>query len=166
MAIATFIHLGSRPKGEPWPRHNQVASLSAGEIFADINKALDERTIGHNPERLNLMKGGIVYSNRVTTVSPSYAEEARTGGAAGYLRTLINEPHVSEKFSGVLNGIDTAFWCPSTDPLIPAPFNAECPEGSYLRSLTSLLVLCMWTAAEGHQHYQAPVCFLTFLKPC
>jgi hypothetical protein len=69
----------------------------AGDQFADIDKALDERTIGHNPERLNLMKGGIVYSNRVTTVSPTYAEEARSGGAAGYLRTLINEPRIAEK---------------------------------------------------------------------
>ena len=73
--------------------------LHAGEMFADINKALDERTIGHNPERLNLMKGGIVYSNRVTTVSPTYAEEARSGGAAGYLRSLINEPRISQKVS-------------------------------------------------------------------
>ena len=66
-------------------------------MFADIHKALDERTIGHNPERLNLVKGGIVYSNRVTTVSPTYAEEARSGGAAGFLRTLITEPRISEK---------------------------------------------------------------------
>lgn len=84
------------------------------------------------PERLNLMKGGIVYSNAVTTVSPSYAEEARSGGAAGYLRALINEPRISSKFSGVLNGIDTTFWCPSTDPAIPAPFNSAAPAGKAL----------------------------------
>ena len=34
-------------------------------MFASVDKALDERTIGHNPERLNLLKGGIVYSNMV-----------------------------------------------------------------------------------------------------
>ena len=34
-------------------------------MFASVDKALDERTIGHNPERLNLLKGGIVYSNQV-----------------------------------------------------------------------------------------------------
>lgn len=104
----------------------------AGELFADIDKALDERTIGHNPERLNLMKGGIVYANAVTTVSPTYADEARSGGAAGYLRTLINEPRILKKFSGVLNGIDTSFWCPSKDPLIPAPFNSNAPGGKAL----------------------------------
>ena len=34
-------------------------------MFASVDKALDERTIGHNPERLNLLKGGIIYSNKV-----------------------------------------------------------------------------------------------------
>lgn len=43
-------------------------------------QALDERTIGHNPERLCLLKGGIVYSNAVTTVSPNYAHETLQGG--------------------------------------------------------------------------------------
>ena len=101
-------------------------------MFADIDKALDERTIGHNPERLNLMKGGIVYANAVTTVSPTYAEEARSGGAAGYLRTMINEPDILRKFYGILNGIDIAFWCPSNDPMIPAPYNSAAPAGKAL----------------------------------
>ncbi len=36
-----------------------------GEQFATIDKALDARTIGHNPERLSLLQGGIVYANQV-----------------------------------------------------------------------------------------------------
>ena len=52
----------------------------AGELFADVEKALDDRTIGHNPERLSTLKGGIVYSNAVTTVSPTFAEEILLGG--------------------------------------------------------------------------------------
>ena len=63
-----------------------------------MNKALDERTIGHNPERLCLMKGGIVYSNAVTTVSPTYASEAVDGGAAGWLKATIARPDVRAKF--------------------------------------------------------------------
>lgn len=51
-----------------------------GEWFADVEKALDERTIGHNPERLSTLKGGIVYSQSVTTVSPTFAEELLQGG--------------------------------------------------------------------------------------
>lgn len=133
-------------------------------MFADINKALDERTIGHNPERLNLMKGGIVYSNRVTTVSPTYAEEARSGGAAGYLRTLIGEPEVSDKFSGILNGIDTDFWCPSSDPFVAAPFNANSPAGArpptprcaLLCALCCALQLACWCASPNLPLQVAP----------
>ncbi|XP_043714160.1 probable starch synthase 4, chloroplastic/amyloplastic isoform X2 [Telopea speciosissima] len=36
-----------------------------GSLYATIDKAIDDRTIGHNPERLSLLKGGIVYSNAV-----------------------------------------------------------------------------------------------------
>lgn len=36
------------------------------------------------------------------------------------------------QFTGVLNGIDTNFWCPSRDPLIPAPFNSAAPAGKAL----------------------------------
>lgn len=53
-----------------------------GKQFASIDKALDERTLGHNPERLCLLKGGVVYANAVTTVSPSYAREATQAGAS------------------------------------------------------------------------------------
>jgi hypothetical protein len=73
-----------------------------GEMFATIERALDERTIGHNPERLNLMKGGLVYSNAVTTVSPSYAQEMLTGGAAGWLRATVSRPEIKTKVRGAV----------------------------------------------------------------
>ena len=103
-----------------------------GETFATIDKALDERTIGHNPERLNLMKGGIVYSNSVTTVSPSYAKDVVTGGASGWLRSLFFRDDISAKFRGILNGIDAEEWNPSNDALLAANFNAQHPEGKAL----------------------------------
>lgn len=94
-----------------------------GEQFAEVEKALDERTIGHNPERLSLMKGGVVYSNAITTVSPTYATEALHGGAAGWLRSTLAKPAINAKFHGVLNGIDTDMWDPSNDPFLPATYS-------------------------------------------
>ena len=44
------------------------------------------------------VQGGIVYSNVVTTVSPTYAKEALEGGAAGWLRATLAKPEVSSKF--------------------------------------------------------------------
>jgi starch synthase len=64
----------------------------------------------------NLMKGGIVYSDYVTTVSPRYAwEVTHTDLGNGMQPTLKAHAH---KFGGVLNGIDYEVWNPQTDPLI------------------------------------------------
>lgn len=69
---------------------------------------------------VNLMKGGIVFADQVTTVSPTYAGEIRTpvhgAGLDGVLRS------VSFRLHGVLNGIDAEEWDPATDALIPAHF--------------------------------------------
>lgn len=100
-----------------------------GETFATIDRALDERTIGHNPERLNLMKGGMVYSNAITTVSPSYANEILTGGAAGWLRGTLSRPEMKSKMRGILNGIDVEEWNPSSDAHLAANYNAQLPWG-------------------------------------
>ena len=45
-----------------------------------------------------LLQGGIIYSNAVTTVSPTYAKEALEGGAAGWLRSTLAKPEVRGKF--------------------------------------------------------------------
>mmetsp|Transcript_29315 Transcript_29315/g.93806 ORF Transcript_29315/g.93806 Transcript_29315/m.93806 type:complete len:475 (+) Transcript_29315:33-1457(+) len=98
-----------------------------GEAFNTLERAMDERTIGHNPERMSLLKGGIVYSNVVTTVSPTYAEETINHGAAGWLNATLAE--YLKKYHGVLNGIDTVLWDPENDPFIAAPYNASNPGG-------------------------------------
>lgn len=72
---------------------------------------------------LNPMKGGILFADQVTTVSPTYAREIRTSehgaGLDGVLRAM------SPKLTGVLNGIDVDEWNPATDPLVPSPFDAD-----------------------------------------
>jgi starch synthase len=80
-----------------------------------------------NPFALNFMKGGITYSNFVTTVSPHHAWEARfTDIGYGLGHTL----HVFQnKFRGVLNGIDYNVWNPEIDRYIPHHFNKENLEG-------------------------------------
>ncbi|KAH9603359.1 hypothetical protein KSS87_006926 [Heliosperma pusillum] len=95
-----------------------------GDIYATTDKAMDDRTIGHNPERLSLLKGGIVYSNAVVTVSSSYLKE--TLGSGWLASTLIK---YRDKYNGILNGIDTAMWNPRTDAFLPAKFNAQELEG-------------------------------------
>ena len=44
------------------------------------------------------LQGGIIFSNVITTVSPTYAREALEGGAAGWLRATLAKPEVRSKF--------------------------------------------------------------------
>jgi starch synthase len=82
-----------------------------------------------NHTAINLMKGGIVYSNHVTTVSPHHAWEARyTDQGYGLGQTLgIHE----RKFSGVLNGVDYDVWNPETDRFIASHYNVWNVDAKY-----------------------------------
>ncbi|SPQ01853.1 Glycogen synthase 2 [Candidatus Sulfobium mesophilum] len=69
------------------------------------------------PGAINLMKAGIVYSNFVTTVSPSYAWEIQNTSLSYGLGQTLNTH--AQKFGGVLNGIDYDVWNPAIDRHIP-----------------------------------------------
>lgn len=62
---------------------------------------------------VNFMKGAIESANKVTTVSPSYANEILDPWYSHGLDTILNER--SWKLSGILNGIDTELYNPETD---------------------------------------------------
>lgn len=94
-----------------------------------------------NPFAINLMKGGIVYSNAVTTVSPHHAWEAHyTEVGSGLGHTLHLHQH---KFTGVLNGIDYDFWNPEIDRYIPCHYTLDNFEGKQeaKKALRSQLLL-------------------------
>jgi starch synthase len=79
-----------------------------------------------NPFALNMMKGGIVYANAVTTVSPHHAWEAHnTDIGCGLSHTL----HLhQDKFKGILNGIDYSIWNPEVDRGIPVQYGWDSLE--------------------------------------
>ncbi len=74
-------------------------------------------------DKLNLLKGGIIYSDAITTVSRTYAREIQTEelgfGLDGVLRSR------SDVLAGILNGVDYTEWDPATDDLIPAHYSAD-----------------------------------------
>ena len=72
---------------------------------------------------VNFMKGAIEAANRVTTVSPSYANEIMDPWYSHGLDGILNER--SWKLSGILNGIDTALYDPENDKDIFFNYSAE-----------------------------------------
>ena len=76
---------------------------------------------------VNFLKGGIVYSDYVTTVSPRYAQEIQTPEFGFGLDSLLR----ARRFflAGILNGVDYAEWDPATDRHLPHNYTAETLEG-------------------------------------
>lgn len=74
-------------------------------------------------DSLNLLKGAIVYSDVLTTVSPTYAQEILTPRFGCHLQQTLLEN--KRKLRGILNGIDQKLWDPSRDTSIKAHFSAE-----------------------------------------
>ncbi len=72
---------------------------------------------------LNCMKGGIVYCDALTTVSPTYAKEIQTGEYGEGLDGTVRAH--SAKLHGILNGIDTEMWNPAKDEHIPTKYSAS-----------------------------------------
>jgi starch synthase len=72
---------------------------------------------------VSFLKSGLYYSDRITTVSPTYAREIQSPIAGRGLHGLLAGR--AEQLTGILNGIDTEVWNPSTDAHLPARYSAS-----------------------------------------
>jgi starch synthase len=103
----------------------RATGLNRHDYFYHYDRLRDN----FNGTAINLMKGGIVYSNFVTTVSPTYAFEVmHTSQNHGLGHTL--DIH-RNKFGGILNGVDYDVWNPEIDHHIPSRFTIETLNGKY-----------------------------------
>ena len=71
----------------------------------------------------NMLKGGITYYNKVTTVSNTYAWEIQTEEYGEGLEEHLR--YHNNKVLGIVNGIDTDIWNPATDKLLASKYDAE-----------------------------------------
>lgn len=93
----------------------------------------NEHTLMEHSGCINLMKAAIECADRVTTVSPRYAEEIRTAAYAHGLETALNM-HAG-KLSGILNGIDYNYYDPKTDKAIASKFTSRSLGGKLANKL-------------------------------
>lgn len=75
-------------------------------------------------EKMSFIKGGLVFADRLTTVSPTYAKEITTPEFGCGLDGLL--AHRSDCLEGILNGVDYTVWDPRRDPLIAKSYDADC----------------------------------------
>ncbi|XXG61672.1 hypothetical protein AAC387_Pa05g0220 [Persea americana] len=100
-----------------------------GSCGLDVNQLNKHDRMQDNAahDRVNPVKGAIVFSNIVTTVSPTYAKEVGTAEGGHGLHSTIHSH--SKKFVGILNGIDTGAWDPSTDIFLRFHYTANALQG-------------------------------------
>ena len=76
-------------------------------------------------DMLSFMKGGLIYSDHITTVSPTYAEEICTYEYGYGLEGLLSERAKEGRLTGILNGIDNEEWNPTTDSAISKTYSIK-----------------------------------------
>lgn len=74
-------------------------------------------------DRINLLKGGIMTSDMVSTVSPTYAEEILSPEHGFMLDSALRHCASRGRLRGILNGIDVIEWNSASDPCLPAHFD-------------------------------------------
>ena len=72
---------------------------------------------------LSFLKGGLQFADRITTVSPSYAEEIQAEPLGMGLQGVLSRRNI--ELTGILNGIDVDAWDPESDPYIERYYNAS-----------------------------------------
>jgi starch synthase len=77
--------------------------------------------------QVNFLKGALIYSDAITTVSRKYAEEIQTPEYGFGLEGVLRQR--GGKITGILNGVDYSEWDPSVDRLIAARYSATKLEG-------------------------------------
>ena len=72
---------------------------------------------------LNLLKGGLVFADAITTVSERYAREIQTPEGGAGLDVVVREQ--AHKLTGILNGVDYEIWDPAKDALLPKKYTPK-----------------------------------------
>lgn len=109
--------------------HNiQYQGIYGMELLQDVlGIPADKTSLLEYDGCVNFMKGAIECADKVTTVSPSYANEILDPWYSHGLDSILNERRY--KLSGILNGIDTVGYDPETDKDIKANYSAADPSG-------------------------------------
>ena len=117
---------GASHAGSVYTIHNLAyQGLFASTHFGELGLPAEAYTL-HGVEfhgQIAFMKAGIFYADRLTTVSPGYAQEIQDSALGCGLDGLLRER--SAVLSGILNGVDESVWNPAEDMALARRFSAE-----------------------------------------
>ncbi|MBM4125328.1 MAG: glycogen synthase GlgA, partial [Nitrospira sp.] len=128
----SLVYLRTRDAGAP--RHAIRTMFTIHNIgYQGLFPARDYWKTGLGPElftpktlefygSVNLMKGGLVFADSLTTVSPTYSREIQTPEFGFGLDGVLRERQ--DRLAGIINGIDAALWNPETDAYLPCRYSA------------------------------------------
>ena len=113
--------------GATW---GQMSDYVLGDVLglAGVPAAADQ--LRSENQTVNFLQGGLSYSDVLTTVSPTYAQEIQNAFYGERLEDLFRRRE--SVLHGILNGIDTAAYDPAGDPALPAPYSAADKSGKAL----------------------------------
>src|SRR5205085_3525394 len=89
---------------------------------------------------LSLLKAGLVFADRLSTVSPTYAREIQTPYYGCGLQGVLGER--GDRLVGIVNGVDYRVWGSSRDPHLPAHYDADSLEPGKPRCKAALQSAC------------------------
>lgn len=136
----------------------------------DLNQNLIEDVMGLSMNdsylleyngRLNIMKAAMECSNKVSTVSPTYATQITTSEFGHGLESEVNRVKDEGKLFGILNGIDVKFYNPKTDKAIykkydidsleNKKYNKQCLQKELNLEETDVMIISMVTRLVSHK---------------
>jgi starch synthase len=98
--------------------------------------------------RLNLLKGGVLFANRITTVSERFRRSMLTPDGGGFGLDVVLREH-AQRIVGILNGANYERWNPATDQLLPVRFGPGQLHGKALCRDSLLQELSLGPSPSG-----------------
>ncbi|OQW73777.1 MAG: starch synthase [Proteobacteria bacterium ST_bin11] len=124
--VPALLSLEPNPPATIFTIHNMAyQGLFPGSTYAQLNlpgQLLHPDGLEFHG-MLSFIKGGLSYSDRITTVSPTYAQEIQTPEFGYGLEGLL--AHKQSHLRGILNGIDVSVWNPAEDAYIAQPYSVN-----------------------------------------
>ncbi|MEI6156822.1 MAG: glycogen synthase [Atribacterota bacterium] len=120
-----------KPRKVIFTIHNLAyQGIGSGELFKIVN--LPGHFFTHDYlefyGNINLIKAGLIFSDLITTVSPTYAREIATPEGGEGLDGLIRAIDLRKPIVGIVNGLDEDIFDPEKDPFVKVPYTTQTVE--------------------------------------